>query len=314
LVTAWVCLGEGMVAFYADLGGSARDKFLRAHALGTASRNQAILCLSSAWLAHMCYLDQDFRPMILHLGVALTRAAPEDYLSRERSSLVVAQAYHWANRFDLAQPWYERAHSYATGLGDETLLSALMHNMHWLHMSEARRLSLLGTELDRSLPRILLGAEAAGNFDEWVGTQSLKTLIPILRAHILSVLGRYEEALTLFDENLREALKQGLARIECSSLAEVAWCNVEAGRTLEARRFATAAQQKLTECSQPDELAATHGRLAQTFRKLNEELAAEIHAGLALSEWRKHEVAQLEVIELLSSCQAVNSRQDWQQS
>ena len=93
-----------MVTFSANLGGAAQDKFLRAHALGSASGNQAIICLSSAWLAHMLYLNQDFKPMIMHLGVALTRAAPEDYLSRKRSSLVVAQTYHWANRFDLAQP------------------------------------------------------------------------------------------------------------------------------------------------------------------------------------------------------------------
>jgi hypothetical protein len=312
VVTAWVCLGEGMVAFYSSLALSARDKFLRAHALSNAVGNQGLHCLSSAWLAHLHYLNQDFVPMIVNLDVALTNASPDDHASRERSTLVVAQAYHWANRFELARPWYERARWYATSIGDETLLSAWMHNMTWLHVAEARRRLLTHSKLDRAAPQILLGAEAVENFDHYVGTGSLKTLVPLLRAHILSLLERYDEASVLFEVNLSDSLNEGLARIECSILAEAAWCSANAGKKAEACVLASAARSKLLECSQADELAATHGRLAQTFRAMNQDAAAREHEMLAAIEWNKHESAQSALIGLLASAKAVSiERNGW---
>lgn len=304
VVTAWVCLGEGMVAFYASLAPSARDKFMRAYALSAAVEDRGVRCLSAGWLAHLDYLDQSFEKMIDHLSTAL-EANSDDHSSHERSSLVVAQAFHWANRFELAQPWYERARWYATNVGDESLLSALMHNMAWLHMVEARRRSLLRVANTKLVPSVLLSAEAIENFDLLVGTASLQTLVPMLRAHVLSVLERYSEATELFEAYLSDALTEGLARIECSILAEIAWCRVNVGSTAEAREFVHAARAKLHECNQPDELAATHGRLALACRALGEYAAAESHQVQATLEWERHQARQAALVALLSRFQTV---------
>ena len=299
VVTAWVCLGEGMVAFYASLAQSARDKFMRAHALSAAVENHELRSLSSAWLAHLDYLEQSFESMTDHLSSALG-ASQDNQLSHERCSLVVAQAYHWANRFDLAQPWYERARRCATSLGDETLLSALMHNMAWLHMVEVRRRSLVGADKAKSVSSVLLSAEAIRNFDLLIGTASLRTLVPMLQAHVLSVHEQYAEALQLFEEYLTSALSEGFARIECSVFAEIAWCQINVGKVSEARALAISAQEKLHQCNQPDELAATHGRLAQTFRALGDAAAANLHQAQGALEWERHHVRQSKLVSLLS--------------
>ncbi len=307
VVTAWVCLGEGMVVYYGDLGRSARDKFLRAHALGGAAGDSPVRCLSAAWLAHFDYLDQDFEAMVRHVEIALLEALPDDHLTHERSALVIAQAYHWANQYDLAQPWYARARWHATNLGDETLLSALMHNMAWLHVAEARRRSLLKIPDGRDIGQVLLGAEATQSFDQRVGTASLKTLVPMLRAHVFSVLQRHAEALELFEANLKDSLAEGLSRIECSMLAEIAWCQANVGRLAEARETARVAQLRIGECQQEDERAAANGRLAQTLRTLNEVEAARTHESQALLAWERHGAAQSFVTTLLENSTAIQS-------
>jgi tetratricopeptide (TPR) repeat protein len=233
VLTAWVCLGEGMVDFFKNLTPTARDRFLRAHALASTSGSRSVRCISAGWLAHFSYLDQDFQPMTRYIDIVLAEGSSNDSLAMERVCLVVGQAYHWSDRFDLAQPWYERARWHANSIGDQTLLSALLHNMAWLHVAHERRRSLVAQIDEQRASRILFGAEATQSFDALVGTASLKSLVPILHAHVLSLLGRYEDALELFAKHLGQALIEGLSRIECSVLAEVAWCQVSAGSLVE---------------------------------------------------------------------------------
>jgi tetratricopeptide (TPR) repeat protein len=307
VVTAWVCLGEGMVVYYGDLGRSARDKFLRAHALGSAAGDSAVRCLSAAWLAHFDYLNQDFDAMVRLVEIALEEAMPDDHLTHERTALVVAQAYHWANQYDLARPWYARARWHSTNFGDETLLSALMHNMVWLHVAEARRRSLLEISDGRDVGQVLLGVDATQSFDQRVGTASLRTLVPMLRAHVLSLLQRHAEALELFEANLQGSLSEGLARIECSILAEIAWCQASVGRLAQARETARVAQLRIGECHQADERAAANGRLAQTLRALNDVEEARMHESQAKLAWERHSAAQSSLMTLLTNSTAVQS-------
>jgi hypothetical protein len=307
LVTAWVCLGEGMVAFFRDFARSARDKFLRANALSSAANLKSVRSVSAAWLAHMDYLDQDFESMVSHLEVALREATSQGYLAQGRSAIVAAQAFHWAGNFDLARPWYEHVRQCAINSGDETLLSARMHNMSWLRMAEIRQSVLVNSSESTFTLQVLLGAEATDSFDERVGTASLRTLVPVLRAHVLSLLGRYSEALELFDANISNAFNEGLARIECSVLAEVAWCHASVGNGHMAMKAATLAEERSGECNQPDELAATFGRLAQTSHILGNFVAAERQASRAAIEWERHGAAQSSLIALLSNSASVGS-------
>jgi hypothetical protein len=301
VVSAWVSLAEGLVAFYGDLSTSARDKMLRSLALGTAVGEQSIRSLSAAWLAHMNYLEQDFEPMVRNLNIALNRGHSISSSAVARASLVAAQAFHWANRFDLAQPWYSKARHCATSDGDQTMLSALMHNMAWLRAAQARRLAVSGVTNPDQVRQVLLGAESTDHFDKRVGTASLRSLVPMLRAHVLTMLDRFPEAIELFDTHLLAALSEGLGRLQCGVLSEIAWCRVNTGDIAGARREATEAQKRLVDCLQLDERAATHGRLAQVFVLLNEPDAAEHHQERAAIDWLLHTEHQERLIALMSS-------------
>lgn len=287
-VSAWTSLAEGLVAFFESLTTSARDKAMRALVLGTAASDLRIRALSAAWLAHFDYLEQRFESMLRHLSVAVLEAPSDASSAHARASLVVAEAYHWSERLDLAQPWYSRARVVATQDGDETIVSALMHNMAWLRAAHARRLDISG-EADRAkIQTALLGAESIESFDRRVGTGSLHSLVPILRAHVLVLLERFAEAIELFEQYFAKALSEGLGQTQCSLHAELAWCQMKSGNTEAALTTAAEALAHLPTCTQPDERAATHGRLHQIFLALGDIARAEEQRALAASEWNAH--------------------------
>jgi hypothetical protein len=306
-VSAWTSLAEGLVAFYDDLSPAARDKMLRAHALSSAAGERRVRALSAAWLAHLDYLGDDFEPMVRRLGIALTETPAGTGSALARASLVAAQSYHWAERLDLAMPWYARARQHATDEGDETLLSALMHNMAWLRAMEARRLAVAGVVDREQVRQVLLGAESTGHFDQRVGTASLRSLVPILRAHVLSLLGRHAEALALFDTHWSAALADGLATMQCGMLAETAWCRTQVGDFEGARRDAGSARGHLADCTQPGDSAAARGRLAQVFAALDDPDEAARHRVAAEADWQAHGERQRRLLALLSSLPAATA-------
>lgn len=304
IVTAWVSLAEGLVAYFENLNTSARDKFMRALALSTAVNATHVRALSAAWLAHVDYVEQRFDDMIVNLTVGRMEHASSSNDARSRAALVTAQAYHWADRFDLAQPWYTRARLYATEDGDEATLSALMHNMAWLRAVNARRMAVNGEERPVSIQQILLGAESTQSFDQRIGTTSLSSLVPVLRAHVHALLDEHVEALALFDEHLGTALEEGLARIQCAVLAEVAWCRMHVGDTNRAMSDAIAAEEQISQCDQPDERAAAHGRLAQLYELAGEHAASKRHRSQAEVDWSIHSANQSRLVDMLDAIQS----------
>lgn len=301
IVSAWASLAEGLVAYFENLSTSARDKLMRALALSSAFKAAHVQALSAAWLAHVDYVEQRFDQMTQNLAIAQREHVSGSNDARSRASLVTAQAYHWADRMDLALPWYARARHYATEDGDEATLSALMHNMAWLRAASARRIALVEGKSPGNLQQVLLGAESTGNFDQRIGATSLASLVPILRAHVHALLGQHVEALALFDEHMESALDEGLARIQCAVLAEIAWCRIHAGDKHQAIAEALAAETHIGLCEQPDERAAAHGRLAQLFGLTGDHAAAERHRSQAEADWSTHSANQNRLIALLGT-------------
>ena len=161
LISAWLNLAEGLLSHFSDLSGVAIDKMRRAYALSGAARDTPLRALTAAWLAHMEYVAHDFELMARHLAESLQLADAEFHTARSRACLVGAQGYHLGGRYDLAQPWYEKARLHANADGDEAMLSAVMHNMAWLHAVQARQTQLQGNGPTLSVNQILLGAESA---------------------------------------------------------------------------------------------------------------------------------------------------------
>ncbi len=300
VVSAWVSLAEGLVIYFSNLGGAARDKIKRSLALSEAIRAESIQALSAAWLAQMDFSSLDFEPMLRHLPLALRVAGTSQHSALSRACLVVAEAYHWAERLDLALPWYSRARQHASAEGDESTLSALMHNMACLRAAEARRLSVSGVFELNQARQAQLGADSTNHFDELIGMAALGSLVPILRAQVLVLHGRFVEALKLLEANIEDSMKEGLDRMLCVMLADVAWCRLKTGDVTGAQRDAQTALSSIAAATHVDDRAMTHSRLAQICVATNEPDVAREHTMRASAAWQIHLLQQSHLVPALA--------------
>ena len=106
-VSAWLCLAEGCIAYFSSLSNTARDKMQRAHAISAAAHLPRIQALSAAWLAHMDFAQLDAEATATPCAAgARTGRCRATWPRWRRACLVIGVAYHFAERLDLAQPWY----------------------------------------------------------------------------------------------------------------------------------------------------------------------------------------------------------------
>ena len=301
VLTAWVCLGEGISIYFGSLDTGARDRFQRAFALSQAAQSMTVASLSAGWLAQMDFATLDFPRLLQHLPFALQNAAPDQHSAQSRACLVAAEAFHWAERFDLALPWYTRSRQHATAEGDESMLSALMHNMAWLHVAEYRRRQVAGQLPPDQTRHAKLGAESIARFDELVGIASLGSLVPVLQAQVLMLEERHAEALAILYTSADGFLRQGLDRLACVVSADIAWCELRCGHVACAQQSAARALAMIAPTTHADDRALTFARLGQISRERGNLTDAErfhIEADLA---WQAHRNQQAALLPALVS-------------
>lgn len=300
---AAVLLADAMVDYFSDLSGQARSKLQEARALSLSAGKPALQAVILAWLAHLDYVHSDVDGVTRHASLALGLAAPDHHSARSRANLVVAMSYHYAGRFDRAQPWYALARQHASAEGDAATISALMHNMAALRSDQARLAAVFGDEAQQQevAQQARMATESSGHFDDRVGGTALAVLRPILRAQLLVTQARFAEALVLFEAHFADALATGLGRLECSLRADVAWCRVQLAQPTHAREQARAAAAALRPECEVDDVALTHGRLAQVYRQLGDADDAERHGRLAGASWERHVAEQTRMAGVLDA-------------
>jgi hypothetical protein len=298
-LSAWIALADGLADYYNDLSTAGRDKLMRAHALAAAADLRPLRTLAAAWLAHIAFVQRDAQRMARMLGEALRNASPKDHRARSRCSIVAAYGYHFCNRLDRAQPWYARAREHATVEGDEAALSALMHNRAWYMGWCASKAHFFGGGMGDLGVQALLAAESIEHFDRGVGTASLSALVPMLRAHMLTLLGRPADALPLFAAQFEAALAQGLARMQANFLADRAACHLALGHADAARADVVQAEAALDGTTDADDRAIAQARLAQVCEALSEPERARRHRQAADADHAAHRADQRRLADLL---------------
>ena len=299
-VTAWVNLVEGLEIYFSGTGVPKPDKLKRSFALSSAAGLQSLQALSAAWLAQFDYVRVDMDSLVGNVRKSLQLAKPDHHSARSRASLVVAQALHLAARQDLAIPWYRRARDHAVADGDDATTSALMHNMGWLRMMTLRQKTLSGKTNSLGGEHALMNAESTTHFDLLVGDDSWAVLKPILRAQILSLEGKFGEALALYDAHLGAIDSEGIVRLQPNLLADKAWCLAKSGRNILAEECAISASKSIEPSTHTDDLAAAHSRLEQVFSILLNVEAERQNAQLAKKAWLAHELLQEHIVRLLN--------------
>ena len=285
-ISAWLNLVEGLVGHFGDMGPGARDKILRAHALSSAAGLLPMRALSAAWLAHFDYARLNIESAKIHARLSIAISSQSNDSVRSRASLVVAQIFHLAGRYDMAKPWYLSSRVHANREGDEATVGAILHNMAWLHMSNFRQSYFSRNSTSEEYINILMSAESTKNFDQLFQVHTLTSLEPLLRAQILSLLGRWSEALELYEFYFSSVTIRGASRFLGILLSERAWCRLKIGTLSQATEDALAAAQHLDEDTQIDDRAAAHSRLSQVFEALGDSSEMNRHSALATNYWR----------------------------
>ncbi len=184
-VTAWISLVEALIHFYSQPGPKALDRLRRAHALSRAMNHPLLVPLCAAWLAHIEFNASRMEPMLQYAVEALRLAQPEHHAALARVSLVIADAYHYAGRFDLAKPWYAAVREHALADGDDAMISAMLHNVAALRANQVRLADAFLDPQPEEARRALLELDSTSHYDLGIGTLSLALLIPLVRAQML---------------------------------------------------------------------------------------------------------------------------------
>jgi hypothetical protein len=280
---AWLHLAEGLMAYYTEFNASAYDRLLRAEALARSCGSREAQAQAHAYMAHYAMVLLRYEALPEHLSRGFALATPDDASARARLNLVAAMVLHHAGDAEGAAPWYARARSHAAQIGDDAMLSALIHNHTQMRVAEVRYASLQGREV--RLDGLLPGVQSVHNFDRAMGQSALPLLAPLLQAQVLVVTGDYAQALEMFETHLPSALAMGLERMGSSLLADTAWCRAQLGQSDIALAQARASEGEIDQAAHLDDQAISHSRLAQVFEKLGLADDAQRHAGIAAQRW-----------------------------
>ena len=299
IVTVWICIVEAWIEHYSGRVSAGRDKMMRAYALSSAAKLRPLQALSAAWLAHIGFSQDDIDDMAKYLSLALQLAEPDHHAARSRAAMVAASAYHFANRLDLAQPWYVQAREHAMADSDDAMLGVITFSMAGHRSNHALRASIFGGVSTEEARRAEAWLDASFNFDKWVGTVHQDAYVQMSRAIVYSAQGEHAKALAVYEAHLGDADRQGLAHMRATHLADQAWCRFHTGDAAGARVDAEAAAALIDPGMYVEDLAVASGRLEQVFDALGDTEATLHHRQLAREYWARHQAMQCNVIDRL---------------
>jgi tetratricopeptide (TPR) repeat protein len=301
VLAAWVAFVDGLIDHCEALDPGARAKFRRAYDLASTAGDAELRALCAAWLAMADFNASDVDATVAHVQEALRTAPADGHAVRARAALVVASAWRVAGDDARAIPWYKVARQHAAAEGDVSLVSVLLHNMAAF---QAGRVSLDDAFERADLAdarRVLLEAESTGNYDAGVGNAQLVAEVPLLRAQLMTVLGRYDAAIALFDAQLPRARAEGQVHREARFMADAVFAEVKLGRVDEAVKRLRAITAVLPLMTEHDDVAATHARLAAATRALGRHEQADAHAAQAQASLALHEAERRRWAEALAT-------------
>lgn len=275
-VAAWLMLAEGILCFVDDQIDAARDRILRAHGICVAFGSVRALPTCAAWLSSIEFNRSRYAEMAAHAREALTRAEVDDHQARARASLVVADAWHFSGSFESSRPWYDATRFHATSEGDESTVSAMLHNVAAYRAGNVCLADAIGERLPDEARLASMEAASAANYDSAVGTKSFRNLIPRLSAQLLIVDRKFDQAMQVLSRIDPEELPARLRAVHC---ADTAVCALDLGDEVAAGMLGRDAIAHLDTAVDDDDSAYVGARLSALFMALgDDELSRECSA------------------------------------
>lgn len=220
-VAVWLMLTEGILEFYAGASDMGVGRLKRAHAMSAAMEGCAARSTCAGWMALYSLNNRRFDEMAQLLAEAFELARADDHQARARASLVLADGFHFGGRFDLARPWYDKTRFHAAAEGDESAISAMLHNVAAFRTANLKLADALGDELAKESRHASMEAASASAYDRAIGTRSFDQLLPHVHAQVLMIERRYDEAFQLLSQIDVSGL---LPRVHAIHYADLATC------------------------------------------------------------------------------------------
>jgi len=301
VLAAWVSLVDGQIDHFDSMAPQAQTKFERAHALARDAGDVDMQALAAAWMAICSFNASNLDAMVAQVREVLALAADDHHSVWVRIGLVLADAFRHAGDDEQSQRWYVKSRQHASAEGDTSMMSALLHNIAAMRAGRIGLDDAFGVAHQADAAQALLEIESTANYDWGSGAAALTAMVPVVRAQLLVVLGRYDEAAALLDAYLVRARQEGMAHREARLLADRAWCHAAQGHQMDALRDARQAQRALAAQYDADDLAAAHARLARVFAAFGRSVDAATHQELADVALAEHRASQKELLVALQA-------------
>lgn len=300
-VASWLMLAEGVLHYFRAETREAYDRIRRAYGLAIALRTKSALPSCAAWMAHIEFFDSKYDAMTAHLEEALTLASEDDHQAIARASLVLAMAYHLANEYELARPWYAKAKHHAAAEGDEATVSAMLHDVASYRASNVRLEDTFAGKAGGEAHRANMEVASSINYDQAIGHKGLDFLTLMLQGLILTIDKKFPEAISVFN-NIRES--EVPERLRSNIHADKAWCLANSNRSEQGWQSVILAVANASKMLDDDDIAYVYSRLSQTASLCQREEEAKVfraHAEEALGKHKSFQVGLLIKINSIST-------------
>lgn len=264
-MTALALLAEGQILHFDALSTNAVRAFRASEAVARSAGKIDIAAMALAWVAASEFLGGEIAVAAEHAARSIREANDDAYGTIARAELVVADCLSSAGMFDDANRHYQLARNASVHMGDITMQSTVLFNRAAFAVAQLSIADIEQASDAKQLRDTELLVQSIDSLDRVVGLDSLNSLVPLLRAELAMVGAKWDDALRLFELGLASASEHGQSRWLAKFLAEESLAFAMKGAMETATETARGAIDHIGSCTDMDDLAIAHMRLAATF-------------------------------------------------
>ena len=300
-LSGWILLAEGLIEHFERLDNTkSKDKYNRAFLVGQMVDDHELASIAAAWMSHCELVSGQVKEAAEHIVSAFNWSDVNGSEARGRASMVLGDAFNWAGQTEQARTWYRSAREHAIRDGDIAMQNVMLFNGATFGVANLTLRDCFNPVPADLLKRVEMEAASAANLNNALGIQSLASLIPIMQAELLTIKGKWSEALNLFSTHIDNATIDGQKRLLPKFLAQRAWCHANLGEVENSIKYSRYSLELVTDCKDLDDLTVLHARLSGVGRIIEDAQLEENNKSAALEYASRFKSQQSSILEILS--------------
>jgi hypothetical protein len=211
-LTAWILLAEGLADHYESLSTKAIDRFKRAYGLGAALGDAEIRSLAAAWIGASEFLMAHYETAFGHAVEAIQLSPLGVSLGPSRAHLVLANCFSLVEDIALAAQHYKDARNFAVEARDISMQSTILYNVAAFRIARISLADAFSETVDAETHVAELELRSIINLDRGLRVDSLRAMVPLLRAQLALTKRQWTDADALYTGSISEASSHGQLR------------------------------------------------------------------------------------------------------